>query len=153
MCGVTKKDKDAVDGAFLIAEMFAYYKSQGISLIDKLNELYKKYGYYSNYLNSYEFDGEAGFKKMNSIMESFRGNLSNIGKFNIQKVLDYSKGINGLPKSNVIKMFLSDGVILVIRPSGTEPKLKVYVSIYGNSFSDNDSKYQILMDTIKEALA
>ena len=147
------RDKDAVDGAFLIAEMFAYYKSQGISLIDKLNELYKKYGFFSNYLNSYEFDGEPGFKKMNSIMESFRGNLSNIGSFNIVNVLDYSKGINGLPKSNVIKMFLSDGVILVIRPSGTEPKLKVYVSIYGNSFDENNSKYEVLMKTIKEALA
>ena len=147
------RDKDAVDGAFLIAEMFAYYKSQGISLIDKLNELYKKYGFFSNYLNSYEFDGEAGFKKMNSIMESFRGNLSNIGSFKIENVLDYSKGINGLPKSNVIKMFLSDGVILVIRPSGTEPKLKVYVSIYGNSFDENNSKYEVLMKTIKEALA
>ena len=146
------RDKDAVDGAFLIIEMFAYYKHQGISLIEKLDELYKEYGYYSNYLNSYEFEGEAGFNRMNNIMESFRKDLQSIGEFKVSKVLDYQKGLNGLPKSNVIKILLSDGVTLVVRPSGTEPKLKVYISISGTSTKANDSKYESLLETIKGVL-
>lgn len=146
------RDKDAVNGAFLIAEMFAYYKNLGISLLEKMNELYEKYGYYSNYLNSYEFEGSSGFNKMQSLMEEFRNNIKSIGSFSIDRVIDYQKGIDDLPKSNVLKMFLSDGVTLVIRPSGTEPKLKVYISIKGNSTSENDKKYQSIIKEINEVL-
>ena len=146
------RDKDAVNGVFLIVEMFAFYKSLGISLLEKLDELYKEYGFYSNYLNSYEFEGISGFKKMQSLMANFRTNFQSFGDFKIEKVLDYKKGIDDLPKSDVLKMFLSDGVTLVIRPSGTEPKLKVYVSIVGDSLESNDKKYQTLMSTINEVL-
>ena len=146
------RDKDAVNGVFLIVEMFAFYKSLGISLLEKLDELYKEYGFYSNYLNSYEFEGISGFKKMQSLMANFRTNFKSFGEFKIEKVLDYKKGIDDLPKSDVLKMFLSDGVTLVIRPSGTEPKLKVYVSIVGDSLESNDKKYQTLMSTINEVL-
>ena len=146
------RDKDAVNGVFLIVEMFAFYKSLGISLLEKLDELYKEYGFYSNYLNSYEFEGISGFKKMQSLMADFRTNFKSFGEFKIEKVLDYKKGIDDLPKSDVLKMFLSDGVTLVIRPSGTEPKLKVYVSIVGDSLESNDKKYQTLMSTINEVL-
>ena len=146
------RDKDAVDGVFLIVEMFAYYKYLGISLLDKLEELYKKYGYYSNYLNSYEFEGSSGFKRMNDIMETFRTSFKAFGIYQINKVLDYQKGINNLPKSNVLKMFLSNNVTLVIRPSGTEPKLKVYISIKGDSLADNDKKYKELIKEINEVL-
>ena len=82
------RDKDAVDGAFLIVEMFAYYKTLGISLIEKLDELYKQYGHYSNYLQSYAFEGSAGFTKMQNIMNSFRGNFSSLGEFKVLKVKD-----------------------------------------------------------------
>ena len=146
------RDKDAVNGVFLIAEMFAFYKSQGISLLEKLDELYKTYGFYSNYLNSYEFEGISGFKKMQSLMSNFRTDFQSFANFKILNVIDYKKGIDDLPKSDVLKMFLSDGVTLVIRPSGTEPKLKVYVSIKGDSLESNDRKYKELMSTINEVL-
>ena len=146
------RDKDAVNGVFLIVEMFAYYKHLGISLLDKLEELYRKFGYYSNYLNSYEFEGSSGFNKMQELMNSFRTNFKAFGKYQILNVLDYQKGINGLPKSNVLKMFLSDDITLVIRPSGTEPKLKVYVSIKGDSIEENNRKYESLMKEINGVL-
>lgn len=146
------RDKDAVDGAFLIAEMFAYYKNQGISLLDKLAELYKKFGHYSNYLNSFEFDGASGFQKMNKLMTSFRTDFKAFGDYQILNVKDYKNGLDGLPKSDVLKMFLSDEIVLVIRPSGTEPKLKVYISISGASFAENNAKYDALIKVISEAM-
>ena len=146
------RDKDAVNGAFLIVEMFAFYKTQGISLLEKLDELYKKYGYYSNYLNSYEFEGSSGFKRMQDIMATFRAGFSNFGRFKVEKVIDYQKGINDLPKSNVLKMFLSDGVTLVVRPSGTEPKLKAYFMVVGDSLESNDQKYHELLKVVNEVL-
>ena len=146
------RDKDAVDGAFLIAEMFAYYKHQGISLVSKLSELYKEYGYFSNYLDSFEFEGSLGFKKMNDIMEQFRNNTNEIGKYHIVNKIDYLQGVNGLPKSNVIKMFLDNGSSIVARPSGTEPKLKIYTSICGDNFESNDAQYRELISNVKELL-
>ena len=123
------RDKDAVDGAFLICEMFSYYKTLGISLIDKLEELYATYGYCLNTLHSYEFEGSAGFAKMQGIMKEFRGNISEFGGMKIEKVLDYLEGLDGLPKSDVLKFLLKDNCSVVVRPSGTEPKLKTYISI------------------------
>ncbi|MGI6053141.1 MAG: phospho-sugar mutase [Bilifractor sp.] len=133
LSGTYVRDKDAVDGAFLICEMFAYYKTQGISLLDKLDELYKTYGYCLNTLHSYEFDGQAGFEKMQKIMKSFRQGITEIGGKKVRKCLDYSAGINGLPKSDVLKFLLEDDCSVVVRPSGTEPKLKTYISISASS--------------------
>ena len=144
------RDKDAVDGAFLIVEMFAFYKTQGISLISKLEELYKQYGHYSNYLQSYAFEGSAGFTKMQNIMNFFRENLSSIGEFKVLKVKDYSLGIEGLPKSNVLKILLENNISLVVRPSGTEPKLKIYISIKGNDEESNKLMRDKLMNEINK---
>lgn len=127
------RDKDAVDGAFLICEMFAYYKTRGISLIDKLDELYRKYGYCLNTLHFYEFEGSAGFAKMQSIMKDFRGDIKSIGGKKVEKVLDYAPGLDGLPKSDVLKFLLEDNCSVVVRPSGTEPKLKAYLSVTADS--------------------
>ena len=146
------RDKDAVNGAFLIAEMFSYYKTKGISLLEKLHELYEKYGYFSNYLKSFEFDGVAGFHKMNEIMEHFRNSFKGIGSYKVVTIEDFEKGLYGLPKSNVLKMYLTDGVTLVIRPSGTEPKLKVYMSMCGKSEEENNCRYEKLMKDIEEVL-
>ena len=129
------RDKDGVNGAYLICEMFSYYATQGISLLDKLNELYKTYGYALNTLHSYEFDGSAGFAKMQKIMEKFHQEVGAgkaihaFGGKEIQTVLDYSKGLDGLPKSDVLKYLLADHCSVVVRPSGTEPKLKTYISV------------------------
>lgn len=146
------RDKDAVDGAFLIAEMFAYYKHQGTSLVSKLSELYKEYGYFSNYLDSFEFEGSSGFNKMMSIMDKVRNQITSIGKYKIVNKIDYEKGVNGLPKSNVLKLFLDNGTSIVVRPSGTEPKLKIYTSICGDNFENNDKTYQEHINDVKVLL-
>lgn len=129
LSGSYVRDKDAVDGAFLICEMFAFYKTQGISLLERLNSLYQEYGYCLNTLHSYEFEGSAGFEKMQNIMGAFRSGLSKIAGRKVLKILDYSQGIDGLPKSDVLKYILEGNCSVVIRPSGTEPKLKIYISV------------------------
>lgn len=133
LTGTYVRDKDGVNGAYMICEMFAYYASKGISLLDKLQELYEIYGYRLNTLHSYEFEGSSGFKKMQEIMAEFRNGLDTIGPKKVEKVLDYEKGLNGLPKSDVLKYLLEDQCSVVVRPSGTEPKLKVYVSVCAES--------------------
>lgn len=129
LSGTYVRDKDAVNGAYLICEMFAYYKSKGISLLEKLEELYQTYGYTFNTLYSFEFDGSVGFKKMEEIMHSFRKGITAIGGKKVENLLDYEKGIDGLPKSDVLKFFLEGNCSVVVRPSGTEPKLKTYLSV------------------------
>lgn len=129
LTGSYVRDKDAVNAAFMICEMFAYYKNKGISLLEKLDELYKTYGYRLNTLHSYTFEGPEGFDKMQSIMKKFREGINDFAGTKIEKVLDYSEGLNGLPKSNVLKYLIENQSSVVIRPSGTEPKLKVYISI------------------------
>lgn len=133
LSGSYVRDKDAVNGAFLICEMFAYYKTQGIGLLDKLEELYQAYGFCLNTLHSYEFEGSAGFARMQGIMQEFRGDVSEFGGKKIIKVLDYSQGLEGLPKSDVMKFLLEDNCSVVVRPSGTEPKLKTYISVSAKS--------------------
>ena len=145
LSGSYVRDKDAVDGAFLICEMFAYYKTRGISLLDKLEELYEKFGYCLNTLHSYEFEGSAGLEKMQNIMSSMREDMPEIGGIKVVKVNDYLKGIDGLPKSDVIKFYLEGNGSVVVRPSGTEPKMKVYVSISAkNEAEANDSEKKVV---------
>ena len=129
LTGSYVRDKDGVDGAYMICEMFSYYQTRGISLLDKLDELFRNYGYCLNALHSYEFDGSAGFAKMQSIMQTFRGNIEEFGGKKVVKLLDYAPGLDGLPKSDVLKFLLADNCSIVIRPSGTEPKLKLYISV------------------------
>ena len=129
LAGDYVRDKDGVDGAYMICEMFSYYATRGISLLDKLDELYKTYGYCLNTLHSYEFDGSAGFARMQSIMQAFRGGIKEFGGKKVVRLLDYVQGLDGLPKSDVLKFLLEDNCSLVVRPSGTEPKLKIYISV------------------------
>ena len=129
LTGSYVRDKDGVDGAYMICEMFSYYKTQGISLLEKLEELYRTYGYCMNTLHSYEFEGSAGFAKMQSIMQAFRGDVKAFGGKKVVKLLDYAQGLDGLPKSDVLKFLLEGNCSIVVRPSGTEPKLKIYISV------------------------
>lgn len=129
LSGSYVRDKDGVNAAYLICEMFSYYKTQGMSLLDKLNEIYAKYGYCLNTLHSFEFDGAAGFTRMQEIMAEFHKGLESVGGKKVVETLDYSKGLNSLPKSDVLKYLLEDNCSVVVRPSGTEPKLKLYVSV------------------------
>ena len=129
LSGSYVRDKDGVNGAYLIAEMFAYYKMRGISLITKLKNLFATYGYCLNTLHSYTFEGASGFTKMQEIMKEFHKGLDEIGGLEVIKTEDYSKGLNGLPKSDVLKFLLEGDCSVVVRPSGTEPKLKTYISV------------------------
>ncbi|MBQ2604593.1 MAG: phospho-sugar mutase [Clostridia bacterium] len=153
LSGSYVRDKDAVDAAFLICEMFAYYASQGLSLIDKLNELFDEFGYCLNTLHSYEFEGSKGFAKMQSIMEIFHNGLDSIGGKKVCDVLDYSKGLNGLPKSDVLKFLLEDNCSVVVRPSGTEPKLKTYISVSAETRSDAEALENRIVDEMKKYFA
>lgn len=129
LSGSYVRDKDAVNGALLICEMFAYYKTRGMSLLEKLEELYQKYGYSLNTLHSYQFEGADGFVKMQDIMSRFRGGLESIGGKKILAVTDYAQGIGALPKSDVLKFRVEGDCSVTVRPSGTEPKLKIYFSV------------------------
>ena len=128
LTGSYVRDKDAVNAAFMICEMFAFYKTRGISLIEKLDQLYGEYGYCLNTLHSYEFDGSAGMERMAEIMKTFRRGVEAFAGRRVTRTEDYSVGINGLPKSDVLKFYTDSGSV-VIRPSGTEPKLKAYISV------------------------
>lgn len=129
LSGSYVRDKDAVVASFLICEMASFYKSRGISLWDRLRQLYEQYGYCLNTLHSYQFQGMEGFARMQGIMEKLRGGLQSVGSRKVVEMRDYSKGLMGLPKSNVLEYVLEDDCVLIVRPSGTEPKLKVYFSI------------------------
>jgi phosphoglucomutase len=153
LSGSYVRDKDAVDGAFLICEMFAYYKTKGISLLDKLNELYAKYGYCLNTLHSYEFDGAAGFDKMQNIMQAFRGGIESMGGKKVTACLDYAKGLDGLPKSDVLKFLLEGSCSVVVRPSGTEPKLKFYISVSAADEADAKSLEAVITGELEGYLA
>ena len=125
-----------MNGAYLIAEMFAYYKTRGISLITKLNDLFSTYGYCLNTLHSFTFEGASGFTKMQEIMKEFHKGLDSIGGLKVERTEDYSKGLNDLPKSDVLKYLLEENCSVVVRPSGTEPKLKTYISVSAKTKDD-----------------
>ncbi|MGO5337378.1 phospho-sugar mutase [Bilifractor sp. LCP19S3_H10] len=144
------RDKDAVDAAFMICEMFAYYKTHGISLLDKLDELYQTYGYRLNTLHSYEFDGSVGFEKMQEIMKKFHQGMTDFGGRKVETTLDYSQGLNGLPKSDVLKYLIEGNSSVVVRPSGTEPKLKVYISISADSMETAKAEEHKIADQMTE---
>ncbi len=129
LCGSYVRDKDGVVGAVLIAEMFAYYKSKGVEILDVLEGIYNKHGYCLNSIYSFDLEGEKGFIKMREIMSSLRQDIGEFLGFEIIQKTDYLDGIDGLPKSDVLKFMLSDKCSVIVRPSGTEPKLKAYVSI------------------------
>lgn len=129
LSGSYVRDKNGVNGAYLIAEMFAYYKARGISLLEKLEEIFSIYGYCLNTLHSFTFEGASGFTKMQEIMKEFHKGLDSIGGLKVERTEDYSKGLNSLPKSDVLKFILENNCSVVVRPSGTEPKLKTYISV------------------------
>ena len=133
LSGPYVRDKDGVGASCLICEMFSYYAARGVSLLDRLEQLYADYGYCLNTLHSYTYDGSAGFARMQAVMQGLRGGVASFGSRRVLRVLDYAGGLNGLPKSDVLKFILEGGCTLVVRPSGTEPKLKLYLSVSAQS--------------------
>lgn len=152
LTGFYVRDKDGVNGAYMICEMFSYYATKGISLLDKLDELYKTYGYCLNTLHSYEFDGSVGFAKMQSIMQALRGQITELGGKKVIKLLDYAQGVDGLPKSDVLKFLLEDNCSLVVRPSGTEPKLKIYLSVSAENKEVAEIIESVLFDAVSNIM-
>lgn len=140
LTGTFVRDKDAVNASLLICEMCAYYKEKGFTLVQVLNQLYERYGYCLNTLHSYTFEGADGLEKMQEIMKRLRTeHPRSIAGFEVQEISDYKKSeavdqlgqktIIDLPKSDVLKFILEDHKSVVVRPSGTEPKLKIYISV------------------------
>lgn len=152
LSGTYVRDKDAVVASMLVCEMAAYYKKQGKSLAEVIDGLYEEFGYYLNQTYSFEFDGAAGMKKMSDIMTAVRDNTpKSIAGYDVVKVSDYflrkeTDVVTGsvtdidLPKSNVIALHLADDNAVIIRPSGTEPKIKLYITSVGK---DKDNAAEI----------
>ena len=152
LTGPYVRDKDAVNAAYMICEMFAYYKTRGISLLEKLDELYGMYGYCLNTLHSYEFPGSTGMEKMQSIMIEFHKGLKTIGGQNVIRTEDYSVGLNGLPKSDVLKYYTEHGSV-VVRPSGTEPKLKAYISVLAENRCKAEQNERLIAKELQSYLS
>lgn len=144
--GTYARDKDAVVAAMLICEMAADCKERGISVLDYLEELYKKHGYHREILMNYTFKGVSGEEKIKNIMNYFRESYTP-DALTLKK--DYKDGIDGLPKSDVIKFFLNDGW-MAVRPSGTEPKIKFYVAKVASSLSECDEKIKKIATEIEK---
>lgn len=139
LAGTYARDKDAVVASMLICEAAAYYKSQGKTLYDVLQELYGQFGYYREALESRTLKGMDGLAKIRQIMEEWRSHSpSNVCGKKITTMLDYTEGIDGLPKENVLKYLLEDGSWFCLRPSGTEPKIKVYFAVKANSAEESE---------------
>ena len=151
LMGSYVRDKDAVNSAFMICEMFAFYKTRGISLLEKLEEIYSTYGYCMNTLHSYEFPGSSGMAKMVEIMSGFHTGLESIGVEKVVRTEDYSRGLNGLPKSDVLKFFIENGSV-VVRPSGTEPKLKLYISVTAEDRSRAEEVEKKIVEDMEKKL-
>ncbi len=129
LTGAYVRDKDAVNAALMICEMFAFYRTRGVGLLRRLGELYETCGYCLNTLHSYTFEGASGFARMREIMARLRAGVERVGTLCVSTCEDYLAGVNGLPRSDVLCFRLEPDATLVVRPSGTEPKLKAYVSV------------------------
>ncbi len=153
LVGTHARDKDGVVASLLISEMAAYYYDKGMSLYEGLQELYKKYGYFKEKTIALTLKGIEGLAKIKEIITYFREN--DIKEFNNTKVVDlkdYQKGIDDLPKSNVLKYFLEDGSWIAVRPSGTEPKLKFYVAVKGQDESECAGKIDNIESDINKII-
>ena len=142
LAGSYVRDKDAIVGSMLICEMAAYYRSIGSSIKQRLEEIYAQYGRFLNKVDSYEFDGLSGMDKMAGIMNTLRTNppVEFAGR-KVVSLTDYNKPEEtGLPKANVLIFGLEDGATVVVRPSGTEPKIKFYIAVVGESNEDSQTK-------------
>ncbi|WP_288313725.1 phospho-sugar mutase [uncultured Eubacterium sp.] len=151
LVGTHARDKDGVVSSMLVCEMAAWYKNQGKTLVDGLNEIYDKYGYYLDFLDSFVLKGKDGAEKIQNLMVEFR----NKGKEllpDIKEIVDFKDGIRDLPKENVLKYIFNDGSWMAVRPSGTEPKIKVYYSIVDPDKSKAKARLEEIIQTISSII-
>ena len=155
LAGPYVRDKDAVIGSMLICEMAAYYRSIGSSIKERLEEIYSKYGRYLSKVDSFEFPGLSGMDKMAGIMDDLRKNpLEKIGEYAVVKVADYKKPEEtGLPAANVLIYTLEGGAEVIIRPSGTEPKIKTYFTTLGKDLAEAQAQKDALAEAVKPIFA
>ena len=140
LSGAHVRDKDAVNAVMLACEAAAWYAARGMTLLDAVNALYDKYGWYRNDLKSFTFEGERGMHTMQAIMARLRAEVPFvIAGHGVDKVVDYQNDDTGLPKADVLEYRLENGAKLMVRPSGTEPKIKVYLSAVGSSAAEADA--------------
>ena len=163
LVGTHARDKDAVVAVMALCEAAAYYKTQGITLWDQMLNIYNKYGYYKEDLFTMTFKGADGAKKMQDMMDAYRKNTpKQVGAYKVLRLRDYKNDVitdlatgettpTGLPKSNVLYFELENDAWFCVRPSGTEPKIKFYAGIKGNSLDDSAKKLDELMEAIKNA--
>ena len=138
LSGSFVRDKDAVNASLLICEMFAWYRAQGQTLLGVLDQLYRDYGYYQSRLLSFAFEGVEGFDRMNALIDILREHPpKEFAGYPVARTTDYQRDDTGLPRSNVLRFWLEGGAEVVVRPSGTEPKLKVYLTALGRDKAES----------------
>lgn len=164
LAGDFVRDKDAVIASLLVCEMAAYYKSRGMSLYEGLVELWEKYGYYNEVLKSINMEGKEGMERIKAIMDELRSNPpKQLNDVKVARIEDYleSKAYNlsedktediVLPVSNVLRYILADGSWFCVRPSGTEPKIKLYFSVIGKDMKDGQKKMDGLIDSVMKRI-
>ena len=155
LAGPYVRDKDAIIGSMLICEMAAYYRSIGSSIKERLEAIYAKFGRYLNKVDSFEFPGLSGMDKMAAIMDSLRKDPpAEIGGYKVTKLTDYEKSEEtGLPAANVLIYALDGGATVVVRPSGTEPKIKTYFTTLGKDLAEAQAQKDKLAEALKPILA
>ena len=155
LAGPYVRDKDAIIGSMLICEMAAYYRSIGSSVKERLESIYAKYGRYLNKVDSFEFPGLSGMDKMAGIMAQLRENPpAEIGGYKVVKVTDYKKTEEtGLPAANVLVYALEGGAVVIVRPSGTEPKIKTYFTTLGKDLAEAQAQKDVLAAGLKPLLS
>lgn len=164
LTGSHVREKDAVNASMIIIEMASYYKLKGKSLAEVMDSIYEKYGIYKNSLLNFSYEGESGMKKMNDIMDSLRENPpKSIASMEVLKISDYLKSVSqdkktgeiksvSLPKSNVLSYSLPDDCGVVIRPSGTEPKIKIYVTSHSKTNEEAEKITSALSQDIEKIM-
>ena len=155
LAGPYVRDKDAVVASMLICEMAAYYRSIGSSVKQRMEEIYAKYGRYLNKVDSFEFPGLSGMDKMAGIMTALRNDPpAQIGGYAVTQVVDYTKTVEtGLPSANVLVYTLEGGATVIVRPSGTEPKIKTYFTTLGKDLAEAEAQKNVLAEALKPILA
>ena len=151
LVGTHARDKDGVVSSMLVCEMAAWYKNQGKTLVDGLNDIYDEYGYYLDYLDSFVLKGKDGAEKIQNLMVEFR-NKGTALLPDIKEIVDFKDGIRDLPKENVLKYIFTDGSWMAVRPSGTEPKIKVYYSIVDPDKSNAKARLEEIRQTISSII-
>lgn len=151
LVGTHARDKDGVVSSMLVCEMAAWYKNQGKTLVDGINEIYDKYGYYLDFLDSFVLKGKDGAEKIQNLMVEFRNKDKELLP-DIKEIVDFKDGIRDLPKENVLKYIFNDGSWMAVRPSGTEPKIKVYYSIVDPDKSKAKARLEEIRQTISSII-